>query len=194
MSNNNCSSENYSSPSLENSGHTAITTSSALCSTDVSSGDAPCSPGNSLGSNTLQDKCQELCNEHTSCQSTNCGRVSCSPSGSSPVISDVSPSHQGTSCLPITSCDSSLCLPASNRQLLGCHLPSHRSYSYQPLHYPTFGRQPLSYLGYDRQALRYLTCGCQPLNCLPDSYRPISYRDRNFQPCSSSLSGWRYRY
>ncbi|XP_027785147.3 keratin-associated protein 26-1-like [Marmota flaviventris] len=194
MSNNNCSSENYSSPSLENTDCAPVTSASALCSTDLSCGEALCSPGGNLGSNALQDKCQDPCSEHTSCQSTSCERVTCSPSGSSPVVSNVSASQQGTICLPITSCGSSLCLPASSRQLWNRHLPNYQSYGYQPLHYPTFSRQPLGYLGYDRQALRYLTCGCQPLSCMSDCYRPINYTYSKFQPYSSSLSGWRYSY
>ncbi|TEA32423.1 hypothetical protein DBR06_SOUSAS4710054, partial [Sousa chinensis] len=39
--------------------HVPVTSCSALCSTEVSCGDAPSFPHSSLGSNTLHDNCHE---------------------------------------------------------------------------------------------------------------------------------------
>ncbi|KAF5927563.1 hypothetical protein HPG69_016202 [Diceros bicornis minor] len=55
----NCCSRNYSSHSLGNSCHAPVTSPRTLYSTEVSCGDAPCSPSSSLGSNKLHDSCHE---------------------------------------------------------------------------------------------------------------------------------------
>nr|XP_020008321.1 keratin-associated protein 10-6-like [Castor canadensis] len=191
MSDNNCCSETYSSPFLRNSCCLPVTSPSALHSTEVSCGDAPCSPSSNLVSisNTVHDNCHGPCSEHT-IQSTSCERVACNPSVCSPIVSGVSGSHQESSCFPITSCGSSLSRLAFCRQPLRCHLSSYQSYGYQPLGYLTYGGQPLSYLSYDRQLLRYHSYGCQPPTCTSDYYRPLNYTCSNFQPYSSSLSYW----
>ncbi|CAH6792508.1 keratin-associated protein 26-1 [Phodopus roborovskii] len=191
---NNCSPEASSSSSLRNSSRVPVTSPTGLCSTETRCRDAPCSPTNSLGSNTSCDNCHEPCGDHRSCQATSCDGNIGSPSVGSPVTSGISASQEGNSCLPVTSCNSSCGRTTSCRQPLSCYLPSYQSYGCQPLGYLAYGRQPLSCLLHDRPPLRNLTHGCQPFSCIPDYYRPTSYTYGRFQPYFSSLSGWRYSY
>ncbi|KAG8518488.1 Keratin-associated protein 24-1, partial [Galemys pyrenaicus] len=185
MSYNNCCSRSYSSHSIGNSCHSPATSSSALCSTEVSCRDAPCSPCSSLGSNIIQDNCQESCSKSLSYQPTRSEGSQCSPpSGCSPVTSDTVRSHQGTSCLPVTSGSSSACRPESCSQPLSCRPRSYQSFGCQPLNYVTYGRQPLNYMTCDRQPLSYLTCDRQPLSYLTYGRQPLRYLTYDRQPLS----------
>ncbi|XP_051006471.1 keratin-associated protein 26-1-like [Acomys russatus] len=182
MSNNLCS-EVHSS-SLRNSSHIPVTSPSGLCSTEMKCGDVPCSPTRPLDSNMPCDNCQLPCGEHASCQSTSCNRRPGSPSVCSPVTSGMSGSQEGTSCLPVTSRNSSFGRPTCCRQPLSGYIPTYLSYGCQPLGYLTYGRPPL----------RNQTYGCQPFSYMSDYYRPTSYTYGCFQPYSSFLTGRRYPY
>lgn len=175
---NNCCSEVHST-SCRNSSHVSVTSpvTSGLCSTETRARDAPCSPTSSLGSNAPRDNCQEPCGEPRSCQPTSCNRSTGSPSVCSPITSGISGSQEGTSCLPNRSCSPSFGRPTFCRQPMSCYVPSYLSNGCQP--YLTYGRQPL----------RNQTYRCQPF-----CYGSTSYNYRGFQPYSSSLSGWHYRY
>lgn len=191
---NNCRSEVCSSSSPRNSSHVPATSPVGLCSTEMSCRNSPCSPTSSLGSNTSCDNCHEPCGEHGSGQSTSCIRNTGSPSVGSPVTSGISGSQEGNSCLPVTSCNSSVGRPTSCRRPLSCFHPSYQSYGYQPLGYLTYGRQPLSYLPYGCPTLRNLTYGCQPFSGKSDYYKPTSCTYGRFQRYSSSLGGWHCPY
>uniref|UniRef100_A0A8C0E193 Keratin-associated protein n=1 Tax=Balaenoptera musculus TaxID=9771 RepID=A0A8C0E193_BALMU len=172
MSHNNGCSRNYSSHFLGNSCHVPVASRSALCSAEVSCGDAPSSPHSS---------------KPMTCLPTSCESSACSPPGCSPIVSDVSRSHQETSFFPITAHVSSSCQPASCRQPLSCHLLSYQSFGSQPLSYPTYGLQPLIYLTYGRQPRNYLSYDCQPLRYLPINY---TYKLIQLHINGSSYSTW----
>ncbi|XP_049714456.1 keratin-associated protein 26-1 [Elephas maximus indicus] len=170
MSCHNYCSGNYSSGSLRNICHIPVTSSSALCSTNVSYGDAFCLPSSCQGSSWLLDNCQETCSEPTSCQPANCEPSnSCCPSTAYYVPRPC----QGTSFLPVSSSISSSCFPVSCR----------------PLSYVPSGCRPLSPLLYNSHLLGCAPIGYRPLNCLPNSCRPLSLLTYGCQPLSGLACG-----
>ncbi|XP_006862640.1 PREDICTED: keratin-associated protein 26-1-like [Chrysochloris asiatica] len=179
-------SRNYSIHSLGNSGYVPVTSPSALCSTEVSCGDALYSPTSSLGSNTLHDNCHEPCREPMSCKATSCENHSFSATVCSPIKSDVSRPVQGTGCFPIMSHGSWSCHPVSCRQPLSFY----HSFDCQPPNYFSYDHQPLRYLPYNRQPLSNLSYNYQPLSYMSNCYRPINYTYSTFHPYSCSFSGW----
>ncbi|KAM9201599.1 keratin-associated protein 26-1 [Dugong dugon] len=190
---------NYSSGSLRNICHIPVTSSSALCSTNVSCGDAICLPSTCQGSSWLLDNCQETCNEPTSCQPANCEPSnSCCPS----TAYYVTRPYQGTSFLPVSSSISSAYLPLSCRPLgyvsssyrplrpllysshpLGC-----APVGYRPLDCLSNSYQPLSLLTYGCRPLGGLTCGSQPPSVVPSSLRPLRPLSSGCQPLAHVFS------
>uniref|UniRef100_A0A8C9D1N4 Keratin-associated protein n=1 Tax=Panthera leo TaxID=9689 RepID=A0A8C9D1N4_PANLE len=193
MSCHNCST-NYSLGSLSNPCHLPLTSSITFCSTGVSCGDVLCLPSNCQGHLRPLDNCQEACNEATSGQPAphepSNFETSCCPSttyyvGIKGVKRVFINRGYRTSCLPITSRDSSSCHLASCRYPLSSHFPSYQSYDHQPWSYLIDDHQPWSYLTYGHQPLSYYMSNC---------YRPINYIYSKFQPYSSSLRDWQYPY
>ncbi|XP_007941720.1 keratin-associated protein 26-1 [Orycteropus afer afer] len=222
MSCHNYCSGNYSSGSLRNVCNIPVTYTIALCSTNVSNGEAVCLPSNCQDNSWLLNNCQETyseptrdnCGEPTSHQPANCDsrnyEASCCPStahyvprprqgtGFLPVSSSISASYLPVSCRPLSRVSSS-CRPLSpllyNSHSLGC-VPT----GYRPLNHLSNSYRPLSFLTYGCQPLGSLPCGSQPFRVVSSSFIPLRPFSSDCQPlthifstCRPSCTALEYR-
>lgn len=175
---NSCSG-NYNLGSLRNPCYIPLSSSNALCSTNVSREDVLCFPSRYQDGIWLMDNCQETCSEPTSCQSQNCEPSNCETSCCSSTAYYGPRPCQGTRFLPAASFTSSSCLPISCRPLSSmsnsCGPLSLLTYGCRPLGWVPCGPQPLSVVSSSLRPLHPLFSGCQPLTHVFSPCRPSCF-------------------
>ncbi|KAK2491100.1 hypothetical protein MC885_013376 [Smutsia gigantea] len=173
---------NYSLRSLRNLCLIPLTSSNALCSTNVSCGDVLYLPGSCQDHICHLDNCQETCSDPTSClpacESSNHG-TSCCPF----TIYHVPRPCQGTSFPSATSCISSSRVPVSRTPL--SYVPS----SCRPLSLFPSGCRPLGCLPCGPQSPRVVSSSLVPLRPLCSGCQPQNHMFSTCRPPCSALGG-----
>ncbi|XP_047612312.1 keratin-associated protein 26-1 [Phacochoerus africanus] len=171
---------NYSLGSLRNPCHIPLSSSIALCSTNVSGGDVLCVPSSCQDHTWILNNGQETCSEPASCQPASCEPSNCETSSCPSTACYVPRPCRGISLLPVTHTSGS-CLSVSSR----------------PLNYVFGSGRPLSLLtrGYRPQGC--LPCGPHHLSVVSGSLRPLCPVFGGCQPlthvvstCHPSCSSW----
>ncbi|XP_053420574.1 keratin-associated protein 26-1 [Nycticebus coucang] len=200
---------NFSSGALRNSCPVPSTSSVAICSTNVSCGDALCLPSSFQDHTWLTDNCQETCGEPASCRPANLETSCCSSSAYY-----LAKPCQGSSFLPASSFISSSCLPGSCRplsfvsssccpqnpllnsgQLVGGCVPSGcrplpcLSTSCQPQGLFTYGYRPVGCLTYRPQTLPVVSSSLRPLGPSSSGCQPLTRVFGTCRPPCSAQGG-----